>query len=72
MPLPDAKGREDILRLYLARVKIAPELDVKVVAKGTPGFSGADLENLVNQVSMVVVVKAGRFVLGIVLYLQYL
>ena len=50
MPLPDAKGREDILRLYLARVKIAPELDVKVVAKGTPGFSGADLENLVNQV----------------------
>lgn len=52
VPLPDAKGREDILRLYLARVKIAPELDVKVVAKGTPGFSGADLENLVNQAAV--------------------
>jgi len=52
VPLPDVKGREDVLLLYLSRVKVAPDLDVKTVAKGTPGFSGAELENLVNQAAV--------------------
>ena len=49
VPLPDVKGREDVLRLYLTRVKVDSALDVKAVAKGTPGMSGSELENLVNQ-----------------------
>jgi len=52
VPLPDVKGREDVLNLYLSRVKVDPGLDVKAVAKGTPGFSGSELENLVNQAAV--------------------
>jgi len=52
VPLPDVKGREDVLRLYLSRVKVGEGFDVKAVAKGTPGFSGSELENLVNQAAV--------------------
>ncbi len=46
---PDVKGREEILRVHSVDVKLAEDVDLKIVAKGTPGFSGADLANLVNE-----------------------
>jgi cell division protease FtsH len=50
--LPDIKGREKILRVHMKRTPIAPDVDPVVLAKGTPGFSGADLENLVNEAAL--------------------
>ncbi len=45
---PDVKGREEILKVHARRIPLAPKVDLKVLARGTPGFSGADLANLVN------------------------
>jgi cell division protease FtsH len=50
--LPDIKGREKILRVHMKKSPIAPEVNVVNLAKGTPGFSGADLENLVNEAAL--------------------
>jgi len=50
--LPDIKGRELILRVHMKKTPIAPDVDQVVLAKGTPGFSGADLENLVNEAAL--------------------
>jgi len=50
--LPDIKGREKILRVHMKRTPIAADVDPVVLAKGTPGFSGADLENLVNEAAL--------------------
>ena len=52
IPLPDLKGRAEILGLCLKKVIVDPFLDVQVVARGTPGFSGADLANLVNEAAL--------------------
>ena len=52
MPLPDIKGREQILSVHLRKVPIASDIDANVVARGTPGFSGADLANLVNEAAL--------------------
>ena len=49
VPRPDVKGREGILAVHLRKVPLAVGVDVSVLARGTPGFSGADLENLVNE-----------------------
>jgi cell division protease FtsH len=49
---PDVKGREEILRVHARRIPIAPDVDLKVLARGTPGFSGADLANLVNEAAL--------------------
>jgi cell division protease FtsH len=49
---PDVAGREQILSVYLLRTPLAPDVDVKVIARGTPGFSGADLANLVNEAAI--------------------
>ncbi len=49
---PDVKGREEILRVHSRRIPLAPEVDLKVLARGTPGFSGADLANLVNEAAL--------------------
>jgi cell division protease FtsH len=46
---PDVKGREEILRVHSRRIPLAPNVELKVLARGTPGFSGADLANLVNE-----------------------
>ena len=46
--LPDIKGRRELLELYLDKVKSSTEIDVEVLAKRTSGFSGADIQNLVN------------------------
>ncbi|KAJ5679344.1 hypothetical protein N7462_007588 [Penicillium macrosclerotiorum] len=50
--LPDVRGRMDILRHHMKDVQISTDVDVGVIARGTPGFSGADLENLVNQAAI--------------------
>ena len=49
---PDVKGREEILRVHTRRIPLAPNVDLKVLARGTPGFSGADLANLVNEAAL--------------------
>jgi len=52
VPLPDIKGRQKILEVHMKKTPIAPDVDVIILAKGTPGFSGADLENLVNEAAL--------------------
>jgi len=49
VPNPDVNGREKILRVHMRKVPLASDVDPKVIARGTPGFSGADLANLVNE-----------------------
>jgi len=49
VPLPDIKGREGILKVHMKKTPVGSDVNVTVLAKGTPGFSGADLENLVNE-----------------------
>jgi cell division protease FtsH len=52
IPLPDIKGREEILNLHAQKVNIAPDVDLGIIAKSTPGFSGADLANIVNEAAL--------------------
>ncbi|MBF0236495.1 MAG: ATP-dependent zinc metalloprotease FtsH [SAR324 cluster bacterium] len=52
VPLPDIRGREAILKVHAQKVVLADNVDFSVVAKGTPGFSGADLKNLVNEAAL--------------------
>lgn len=52
VPAPDLKGREEILAVHAKKVKLAPEVDLKTVAKGTPGFVGADLANVINEAAI--------------------
>ncbi|XP_071788183.1 ATP-dependent zinc metalloprotease YME1L1-like [Asterias amurensis] len=52
VPKPDLKGRTDILKLYLSKVTRSDEVDLDVLARGTIGFTGADIENLVNQAAL--------------------
>ncbi len=49
VPVPDIKGRELILEIYGKQTKLAKDVDLAVIARGTPGFTGADLENLINE-----------------------
>ena len=53
VPLPDVRGREQILRVHMAKVPIADDVRPELIARGTPGFSGADLANLVNELSLI-------------------
>jgi cell division protease FtsH len=52
VPVPDVKGREMILEVYGRKTKMAEDIDWKVIARGTPGFTGADLENMVNEAAL--------------------
>ena len=52
VPVPDVGGRKKILEIYAKKTKMAAQVDLDVVARGTPGFSGADLENLVNEAAL--------------------
>jgi cell division protease FtsH len=52
VPRPDVKGREGILRVHCRRVPLAADVDIPTLARGTPGFAGADLENLVNEAAL--------------------
>lgn len=52
VPTPDIRGREQILNVHLKKIVIAPDVDAHVIAQGTPGFTGADLANLVNEAAL--------------------
>jgi cell division protease FtsH len=52
VPLPDVKGREKILEVHMRKTIVSEDVDGKVIARGTPGFSGADIENLVNEAAL--------------------
>jgi cell division protease FtsH len=52
VPLPDIRGREQVLKVHLRKVPAADDVDPSVIARGTPGFSGADLANLVNEAAL--------------------
>ncbi|APZ43870.1 ATP-dependent zinc metalloprotease FtsH [Acidihalobacter ferrooxydans] len=52
VPLPDVRGREQILKVHMRRVPIGADVEPSIIARGTPGFSGADLANLVNEASL--------------------
>ncbi len=52
VPLPDVRGREQILKVHLRKVPVDASVDPKIIARGTPGFSGADLANLVNEAAL--------------------
>src|SRR5881296_3180378 len=52
VPLPDIRGREQILLVHMRKVPLAPDVKANIIARGTPGFSGADLANLVNEAAL--------------------
>ncbi len=52
VPTPDVKGREEILKVHTAKLPMSPDVDMAIIARGTPGFSGADLANLVNEAAL--------------------
>ncbi len=60
--LPDIRGREQILKVHMRKVPVAPNVDATVLARGTPGFSGADLANLVNEAALFAARRNGRTV----------
>jgi len=51
--LPDIKGREGILRVHVRKIPLKDDVDILVLARGTPGFSGAQLANLVNEAALI-------------------
>ncbi len=59
VPNPDVGGREKILEVHAKKVKVGPDADLKILARGTPGFSGADLANLVNEAALLAA-RVGR------------
>ncbi|HJT42211.1 MAG TPA: ATP-dependent zinc metalloprotease FtsH [Rhizomicrobium sp.] len=62
VPNPDLAGREKILRVHLRKVPLAPDVDPRTIARGTPGFSGADLANLVNEGALLAARRGKRVV----------
>ncbi|WP_409361140.1 ATP-dependent zinc metalloprotease FtsH [Bartonella heixiaziensis] len=62
VPNPDVSGREQILKVHVRNVPLAPNVDLKILARGTPGFSGADLMNLVNEAALMAASRNKRVV----------
>ncbi len=62
VPNPDIKGREKILGVHARKVPLGPNVDLRIIARGTPGFSGADLANLVNEAALTAARNNRRFV----------
>ncbi len=62
VPNPDIKGREKILGVHARKVPLGPDVDLRIIARGTPGFSGADLANLVNEAALSAARVGRRFV----------
>jgi cell division protease FtsH len=62
VPRPDVKGREEILKVHSRKTPLSPDVDMSVIARGTPGFSGADLANVVNEAALLAARKDRNFV----------
>ena len=62
VPNPDIKGREKILEVHARKVPLGPDVDLRLIARGTPGFSGADLANLINESALIAARIGRRFV----------
>lgn len=62
VPNPDILGREKILKVHTRKTPVSPDVELKVIARGTPGFSGADLANLVNEAALLAARKAKRVI----------
>jgi cell division protease FtsH len=62
VPRPDIEGREKILLVHMKKTPLAPDVDARTIARGTPGFSGADLANLVNEAALLAARKGKRLV----------
>ncbi|MGX9355288.1 ATP-dependent zinc metalloprotease FtsH [Roseobacteraceae bacterium S113] len=62
VPNPDIKGREKILNVHARKIPLGPDADMRIIARGTPGFSGADLANLVNEAALMAARVGRRFV----------
>jgi cell division protease FtsH len=60
VPLPDVKGREQILRVHSRKVKMAEDVDLSVIARGTPGYSGAELANVINEAALMAARKGAK------------
>jgi cell division protease FtsH len=63
VPVPDIKGREKILKVHAKKIKIGPNVDLRIIARGTPGMSGADLANLVNEAALMAA-RIGKRMVG--------
>ena len=63
VPVPDIKGREKILKVHGKKIKIGPNVDLRIIARGTPGMSGADLANLVNEAALMAA-RVGKRMVG--------
>ena len=62
VPNPDILGREAILKVHIKKVSVAPDVDIRTIARGTPGFSGADLANIVNESALLAARKNKKIV----------
>ncbi len=62
VPMPDIKGRDQILQVHARKVPLGPDVDMRIIARGTPGFSGADLANLINESALAAARIGRRFV----------
>ena len=62
VPNPDVLGRERILQVHMKKVRVGPDVDARVIARGTPGFSGADLANIVNEAALLAARSGKRMV----------
>lgn len=57
VPMPDIRGRKEIINVYIKKIPIGPDVEPDILAKGTPGFSGADIENMINEAALIAAKK---------------